>query len=48
VARVGENRGACRALVGKPEGRRPLGTAGCRWGDNIKINLREMELELVC
>jgi hypothetical protein len=28
--------------VGKPEGKRPLGRPTCRWGDNIKINLREI------
>jgi hypothetical protein len=37
-----ERRGAYRALVGKPEGRRPLGRPRHRWEDNIKICLREM------
>jgi hypothetical protein len=36
-----ERRGAHRALVGKPEGRR-LGIAGRRWEDNIKMGLREV------
>jgi hypothetical protein len=36
VARMGERRGALRALVGKPEGRRPLGRPRRRWEDNIK------------
>jgi hypothetical protein len=36
VARMGERRGAYRALVGKPEGRRPLGRHRRRWEDNIK------------
>jgi hypothetical protein len=30
-------------LVGKPEGRRPLGIPGLRWEDNIKVNLRDVE-----
>jgi hypothetical protein len=42
VARMGEKRNAYRILVGKPEGRRPLGRPRSRWGDNIKIDLREM------
>jgi len=39
VARVGERRGVCRVLVGKPEGKRPLGRPRLRWQGNIKINL---------
>jgi hypothetical protein len=39
VARVGERRGTYRALVGKPEGRRPLGRPRHRWGNNIKTDL---------
>jgi hypothetical protein len=39
VARVGERRGAYRTLVGKPEGRRPLGRPRRRWEDNIKMDL---------
>jgi hypothetical protein len=35
----GERRGAYRALVGKPEGRRPLGRPRRRWEDNIKMDL---------
>jgi hypothetical protein len=42
VARMGERRGAYRALVGKPEGRRPLGRPRRRWEDNIKMDLREV------
>jgi hypothetical protein len=38
---MGERRGAYRALVGKPEGRRPLGRPRSRWEDNIKMDLRE-------
>jgi hypothetical protein len=37
VARMGERRGAYRALVGKPEGRRPLGRPRRRWENNIKM-----------
>jgi hypothetical protein len=43
VARMGEKRGAYRASVGKPEGRRPLGRPRRRWEDNIKMDLREVE-----
>jgi hypothetical protein len=42
VARVGERRGAHRALVGKPGGRRQLERPRRRWEDSIKINLREV------
>jgi hypothetical protein len=42
VARMGKRKGAYRALVGKPEGRRPLGRPRRRWEDNIKMNLREV------
>jgi hypothetical protein len=39
---MGERRGAYRALVGKPEGRKPLGRPRRRWEDNIKIDIREV------
>jgi hypothetical protein len=39
---MGERRGAYRALVGKPEGRRPLGRPRRRWEDNIKMGVREV------
>jgi hypothetical protein len=42
VARMGERRGAYRVLVGKPEGKRPLGRPRRRWEDNIKTDLREV------
>ena len=42
VARMGEERGAYRVLVGKPEGKRPLGRPRRRWEDNIKIDLQEV------
>jgi hypothetical protein len=45
VARVGERRGAYRALVGKPDGRRPLGRPRRSWEDNIKMDLREVGWE---
>jgi len=35
VARMGERRGVYRVLVGKPEGKRPMGRARRRWEDNI-------------
>jgi hypothetical protein len=38
----GEKRNAYRILVGKPEGKRPLGRPRCRWVDTIKMNLREI------
>jgi len=39
VARMGERRGACRVLVGKSEGKRPIGGSRHRWEDNIKKNI---------
>jgi hypothetical protein len=42
VAHMRERRGAYRALVGKPEGRRPRGRPRHRWEDNIKMDLREV------
>jgi len=41
VARMGEGRDVHRVLVGKPEGKRPLGRPRRRWEDNIKMDLRE-------
>jgi len=41
VARMGEKRGVYRFLVGKPEGKRPIGRPS-RWEDNIKLDLQEM------
>jgi hypothetical protein len=42
VARRGEGRGVYRILVGRPEGKRPLGRPRHRWEDNIKMDLREI------
>jgi len=42
VARMGEERGVYRVLVGKPEGRRPLGRPRRRWVDDIRIDLQEV------
>jgi hypothetical protein len=42
VARMGEERGVHRVLVGKPEGKRPLGRPRRRWEDNIKMNLQKV------
>jgi len=42
VARMGEERGAYRVLVGKPEGRRPLGRPSHRWVDNYRMDLQEV------
>jgi hypothetical protein len=42
VALMGAKRGAYRILVGKPEGKRPLGRPRRRWVDNIKMDLREI------
>jgi hypothetical protein len=39
---MGEGIGVYRVLVGKPEGRRPLGRLSLRWEDNIRMDLREM------
>jgi hypothetical protein len=44
VARMGEKRGAYRILVGRPEGRRPLGITRRRWEDNIKMDLQGVGL----
>jgi hypothetical protein len=42
VASMGEKRNAYRILVGKPEGKRPLGRPGHRWEDNIRMDLIEI------
>ena len=42
MARMGEERGVYRVLVGKPEGKRRLGRPRRRWVDNIRMGLQEM------
>jgi hypothetical protein len=42
VARMGEGRNGYRILVGKPEGKRPLGRPRRRWEEGIKVGLREI------
>jgi len=42
VARMGEEMGVYRVLVGKPEGKRPLGRPRRRWVDNIRMDLQEV------
>jgi hypothetical protein len=42
VARMGEKRSACILLMGKPEGKRPLGRPKRRWMDNIRMYLGEV------
>jgi hypothetical protein len=42
VARMGEERNVYRVLMGKPEGKRPLGRPRRRWGDGIRMDLREI------
>jgi hypothetical protein len=39
---IGEKRNACRISVGKPEGKRPLGSPRRRWVDNIKMDVTEL------
>jgi hypothetical protein len=39
---MGEERGAYKVLVGKPEGKRPLGRPRRRWVDNIRMDLQEV------
>jgi hypothetical protein len=44
VARMGEERKVYKVLVGKREGKRPLGRSRCRWEDGIRMDLREIGL----
>jgi hypothetical protein len=46
VAHMGDGRGVYRVLVGKPEGKRPLGRRRHRWEDNIKLDLREIGIDV--
>ena len=45
VAHVGGNRSTCRVFVGKPGRNRPLAIPKLRWEDNLKVELKGMELE---
>jgi hypothetical protein len=45
VARMGRGRGVYGILMGKHEGKRPLGRPRHRWEDNIRINLREIVID---
>jgi hypothetical protein len=47
VARMGEKRNVCMSLVGKPEGKRPLGGPRRRWIDNIRMDLLKIGLAVV-
>ena len=42
MTRMGKGRGVYRVLVGKPEGKRPMGRHRHRWDDNIKMDLQEV------
>jgi hypothetical protein len=42
VTRMGERRGIYRVLVGKPEGKTPLGSPRCRWEDNVKLDIQKV------
>jgi hypothetical protein len=42
---MGKGRGVYRVLVGRPEGKRPLGRPRRRWEDNIKLDLREIGID---
>ena len=42
AARMGQGRGIYRVLVGRSEGKRPLGKPRRRWGDNIKMGFQEV------
>jgi hypothetical protein len=46
VACIGEGGGVHRVLVGRPEGKRPLGRPGRRWEDNIKMDFREIGIDV--
>jgi len=46
VARMGEERGVYRVLVGKPEGKRPLGRPRRRWVDNIRWIIRRWDVDI--
>ena len=45
MVHMGEGRGACRVLVGKPKEKTPLGRSGHRWEDSIKMGVKEIGSE---
>jgi hypothetical protein len=45
VARIGKGRGVHKVLVGRPEGKRPVGRLRHRWEDNIKLDLRKIGID---
>jgi len=45
IALMEKRRGVYRVLVGKPEGKKPLGRPSRRWEDNVKMDLHEVECE---
>jgi hypothetical protein len=45
VACIGEGRGVCRVLIGRPKGKRPLGRPRHKWEDNIKLDFREVGVD---
>jgi hypothetical protein len=45
VARMEEVRGVYKVLVGRPEGKRPLGRPRRRWEDNINLDLKEIGID---
>jgi hypothetical protein len=47
LARTGEKRNVYRLLIGKPEGKRPLGRPRCRWMSNMKMDFLEIEMNVV-
>jgi hypothetical protein len=44
VACMGEGRGVYRVMVGRPKGKRPLGRPRHRWKDNLKMDIRKIEI----
>jgi hypothetical protein len=46
LERMGEGRGVYGVLIGRPEGKRPLGRPRHRWEDNIKMGLREIGIDV--
>jgi hypothetical protein len=45
VACMGEGRGVCRVLVGRPRGKEPMGIPRHRWEDNIKLDFRKIGID---